>query len=244
MGGSYRFEKSETTTKGRGDWRQRLAAGTSHPRRSFGEAPDLPLRQSFLYSEDSKETHNSARGVECALLDDAPSVDYTNMSSLAPQETQLPRYPLLFTYRDPVFGNGFIASVTAANGRVLAVQEDQEWWVYGVNPGGLAGHGKDLAEAHADFRRGFTEVLHDIADGASSFAEFEREVGSFFNETNDVMESGWLDAVAMVRAHQLTVDDLPKVPAESRRELYVAMVVRPTSQNNALDDEMPMKLAA
>ena len=44
------------------------------------------------------------------------------------------KYPLLFTFRDKIEGRDFVAEVVA-HGRVLAVEEQEGWWLYGVQPG-------------------------------------------------------------------------------------------------------------
>lgn len=71
-------------------------------------------------------------------------------------------YPLLFTFRDKVSGNGFLANVVA-HGRSLASQEKDGWWIYGVEPGDLAAGGTTFAKAQCEFRKAFTTILFDIA---------------------------------------------------------------------------------
>ena len=61
--------------------------------------------------------------------------------------------PLIFTYRDLVYGTGILAEVRV-RGRVLAVTEQDGVWMYGVNPGGLAAPGATIPEAHAAFPGG------------------------------------------------------------------------------------------
>ena len=80
------------------------------------------------------------------------------------------RYPLLLGFRDLIAGNGFVASV-ALNGRALLVDEDDGFWMYGVNPGGLAAGGSTAAEALAEFRKDYRLVLFDIATEAEGFED-------------------------------------------------------------------------
>ena len=82
------------------------------------------------------------------------------------------KLPFLFSYRDTLFGNGFVVHVEAKNGRALSVHEEDGWWMYGVNPGGMAAHGDDPHAAHAAFRKTFSDVWLDIAKDTRSFAEF------------------------------------------------------------------------
>ena len=54
------------------------------------------------------------------------------------------RYPLMFTYRDVISGDGFLAGITLS-GRALMIKENDEWWMYGVRPGAIAETGKTPA---------------------------------------------------------------------------------------------------
>src|SRR5438045_1576115 len=94
------------------------------------------------------------------------------------------KIPLLFTYRDTLFGNGFIVEVNARHGRALCVREADAFWMYGINPGGIAAHGSDPDEAHIAFRTTFSNILKDLADEADSFDAFRATVVRFFDETN------------------------------------------------------------
>ncbi len=91
------------------------------------------------------------------------------------------KFPLLFGYRDLIAGNGYIAGV-ATDGRFLLDEDEDEYCVYGVNPGGIAGTGTDRHEALQDFRLGYRSVLHDIAENAANFSDFRAEVKRFFSE--------------------------------------------------------------
>lgn len=112
--------------------------------------------------------------------------------------------PLIFTYRDLIAGNGFQATV-AARGRALAhLDADDEIWIEGVQPGGMSGVGVSLREAHADFRRGFTGILIEIASRSADYASFEAEVHHFFYEQNQVAMQEWgASIVDPARAEQL-----------------------------------------
>jgi len=129
-------------------------------------------------------------------------------------------FPLLFTYRDRIVGLGFSALVTS-HGRVLAVEDDGEVWVYGVEPGGLAANGTDPKEALEAFRQTFTNVLRDLASETRSFADFEARVQTFFNAINEPNAEEWRRAVDAVRAGQLNIPNMRQEPAESRRFVQV-----------------------
>jgi hypothetical protein len=149
------------------------------------------------------------------------------------------KYPLLFQFKDKVHGRGFEAEVTIA-GRVLAVEETDGWWMYGVAPGGLAESGSTAPEAHATFRKAFSEILLDIAASTTDFRAFEAEVGRFFSETNEPYQRDWDAAVEEVRAGRVTAE-MKRLPAETERFCRVTKVEKKTP---ALELDPPTLLAA
>ncbi len=124
------------------------------------------------------------------------------------------RYPLLFGFRDLIAGKGFVAGVTL-RGRALLADEGDGFWMYGVNPGGLAAGGKTPGEAQAEFRQGYRSVLFDIAAQAGDFADFRQQAIAFFQETNRPTEREWEEAVAEVRKGNVVADWLPSKKVES-----------------------------
>jgi|SRR5436305_3832803 len=145
------------------------------------------------------------------------------------------RYPLLFGFRDLIAGNGFIAGV-ALNGRALLVDEEDGFWMYGVNPGALAAGGATAAEALAEFRKDYRLVLFDIATEAPSFEDFERGVSTFFNAVNEPTAAEWEEAVAEVRSGRVDADWLPKRRAEARLSVEVTKVEHPVPSANVPDE--------
>jgi len=144
-------------------------------------------------------------------------------------------YPLLFGRRELVEGNGFIARV-AVTGRALLSQEDEEFWVEGINPGGLAGKGQSPSEALADFCLAFRAILFDIASDAGSFQAFHDEAQRFFQETNAPALREWEEAVQRVRTGELDADWLSKRPAETQLGIEVTEVNHPAATNNELGE--------
>jgi len=129
------------------------------------------------------------------------------------------QYPLLFDRVDVVIGNGFVAGVVMKGRTLFSEEADDEFWMYGVNPGGVAEYGKTRPEVLAAFSRAYVEVLHDIAFEAGDFSSFEEHVTSFFLEDNRREE--WKAAVAEVRATQETVDWVPTASANTRRGVKI-----------------------
>src|SRR5436305_14223328 len=144
-------------------------------------------------------------------------------------------YPLLFARRELVEGNGFVARV-AVSGRALLADEEDEFWVEGINPGGFAASGKSPSEALAEFGTAFRAVLFDIASGAESFEELRAEVHRFFEETSVPALREWEEAVQQVRSGRLDDQWLAKRPAVTKLEIEVIEVSTPAPTNNALGD--------
>ena len=150
--------------------------------------------------------------------------------------------PFIFTYHDLVYGTGVLAEVRA-RGRVLAVEEDDGVWMYGINPGDLAASGTTILEAHAAFRKSFTAVLFDIAEAASNFEDFAAQTKQFFNEANAPVQAAWQEAVEAHRSNQFiggtAARDMVKLPAETPISIDVVLKAQDdfTTAFNELDQE-------
>lgn len=133
-------------------------------------------------------------------------------------------YPLLFGFRDLVAGRGFLAGI-AVHGRALLVQDDEEgYWMHGINPGGLSAGGSDAGEAQRAFRETYRTILFDISAGSKDFDEFKAEVERFFNGVSDQLLAKWSAAVQQVRAGEVHADWLRRVSSE---EVKVAIDIVP-----------------
>ncbi len=131
------------------------------------------------------------------------------------------RVPILFSFRDTVFGNGFAAEVCAQHGRALGVVESDGVWMYGINPGGMAAHGADPDDVHRAFRHAFSNILVDLAAEARDFGDFVTSVQVFFDETNEGYLADWTQAVAAVRQGEVDAPGLKRINAESKRSITV-----------------------
>ena len=152
----------------------------------------------------------------------------------------LQRLPLLFTYTDVVSGNGFRSRVTAC-GRVLAEEEAEGWWFYGVQPGGLAASGDTALEAHSKFREDFRLILFDLAEESTSFEDFKNRVERFFNEVTEDTLAEWKETVQAVRDGKVVVGKeaatLPKIDAYSARYVEVSQLADLASVTDNVTDQ-------
>jgi hypothetical protein len=115
-------------------------------------------------------------------------------------------YPLIFTYRDAVSGNGFLAGVTIT-GRALMRHEDEKWWMYGVRPAGIAEAGNTPNETFLSFRQRYSAVLFDIAAESESFEAFREEVERFFYEADNAEEQLWAEAHLLFKSGKVTPEE-------------------------------------
>ena len=142
-------------------------------------------------------------------------------------------YPLLFSFRDVVAGNGYYAGVVI-DGRAILVEDEEGSWFYGVEPGGVAGHGDTAQEAHQDFRAGYRSVLADLSDEADDFAAFKRLAMDFLTTVNRPNEVLWEGAVERVRSGELDLNWLPQRSSDLKREVKVVELRE--DPRNAIND--------
>lgn len=131
--------------------------------------------------------------------------------------------PLLFTFRDTIYGVDFAAQVVT-HGRVVMTNEGDTYWMYGVLPGGLAAEGPTPDDAYAEFRRTFLGVLFDIAESARGFDDFEAQAREFFQAETAETARQWAEGVEKVRAGQITAKGIPKHPAEAERGIDIKLI--------------------
>ena len=115
-------------------------------------------------------------------------------------------YPLIFTYKDAVSGNGFLAGVLVT-GRALITKEDDQWCMYGVTPAGIAETGSTAIETFKSFRERYRAVLYDIAAEVSSFDAFQAEVNNFFAEGDPREEELWVEAHRLLKSGEVKPEE-------------------------------------
>lgn len=139
-------------------------------------------------------------------------------------------WPLLFTYKGPVFGKGFLSYVELC-GKLLAVPETEGVWLNGVNPGAVAVGAKTLDEANRELRDTLTRVFVDFAEHADSFGGFKAAVERFYNESDQETLDEWAQTVEAVRK------GLVPIPSGLQREPGWTCFVRVTEKS--LDQVTP-----
>ena len=103
-------------------------------------------------------------------------------------------WPLVFSYRGLVSGNGFSAIVDAVC-RVLAEEQDSGGiWMNGAEPGGFAAGGNDIDSAHVALTKMFRDILADTAEEAAGFDAFSSEMNRFFQDIDRGVNRAWLKA--------------------------------------------------
>lgn len=115
-------------------------------------------------------------------------------------------WPLLFTHRGIILGNGFLADIEL-HGRILARAEADGVWIDGVNPAAIALGAATLNDTHAELRSTLARVFIDFAEQTRTFEEFKARAEAFFHETDDESARAWTAAVEAVRAGLMLVPD-------------------------------------
>ena len=155
--------------------------------------------------------------------------------------------PLMFGFNDLVMGRGFVAEVNT-DGRGALALEGGEWWMSGVNPGGVAASGATEAEALASFRNAYRLVLKDSAMLANSFEEFSRDVKAIFASTTLELIDGWKAAVVAIHegAAAGPFKDLPSLPSDgvSFAVTITRVVVKTALPKRGNDQEFCVPLVA
>jgi hypothetical protein len=151
-------------------------------------------------------------------------------------------YPLVFSFRDLIAGNGFVAAV-AMDGHVLLSEEEGGFWMYGVQPGSIAAGAELRDSAFKKFKDGYLSVLFDMAAEATSFEAFELNVKSFFAQVNAPNAKDWAHALAEVRASNIELPNLAKVPAGSKSPTLTIAKMTPERANSGVNEFSVMAMA-
>jgi len=147
------------------------------------------------------------------------------------------QYPLLFTFRQKVEGNNYLADVKAY-GRLLAEEEDGTWWMYGVNPGGLAASGSTRAEAYSEFRETLAKVLYDLATDVPDFHAFRGAAQRFFYETDQETVSEWEAARELVKSGEIDIKGMRREESKSPALIEVDRKQEFHPQGNTVDSQL------
>jgi predicted RNase H-like HicB family nuclease len=109
-------------------------------------------------------------------------------------------YPVMFTVRDTVAGNGFLGAVTISGRAVIFLdEEDGKWWVYGVRPGAIAETGNTPEEAFLRFRNTYKNLLFDLAEESTDYDAFREAVEGFYYQKDQGEEDRWQSAFMAIR---------------------------------------------
>lgn len=151
-------------------------------------------------------------------------------------------YPVMYTLRDAVSGNGFLAGVTLSGRALMTKESDGKWWVYGVRPGAIAESGATPEEAFLRFRNTYKNVLFDLAEGAKDYCTFRDSVENFYFQADDEEEERWQEAFNAIRSGNFVPDDeffgkMPREAPETRpTQLHVARLDKQAQRYRPTDN--------
>lgn len=155
-------------------------------------------------------------------------------------------YAMLFKFKDWIQGPGFIAGVRVEGRVLMTKEEDGQWWVYGVTPGGLSESDADPQKAYAKFREFLKGILYDLAEEAGNFEAFKTKVAKFVVETDEHDAAIWDKAREDMRSGKVQPDgpflgQLIKVTAPSPARLVECIRLDPAPAKTPVVE--PMALA-
>lgn len=114
-------------------------------------------------------------------------------------------YPIFFAFKDVVACGQFKALIQA-RGKALLTYEGNKWWMYGVQPGGMAASGSDVGEAFKAFNRTFGHIIRDIAEEVAHCPnEFEKTARRFFDDIDEEEQRTWQEARDKIRSGEMGV---------------------------------------
>ena len=134
------------------------------------------------------------------------------------------RYPIVYTYRDLIAGNGFVATVETTGRCLMEDFGENDVWVTGVHPSGFSAGADNQQSASEAFQREHRVALLDMAHDAPDFDSFRVMVHDFHAQKSEIGEMEWWEAVRQVRAGTITSDWLQKVSADTAPTLGVRYI--------------------
>jgi predicted RNase H-like HicB family nuclease len=154
----------------------------------------------------------------------------------------MPDYPVMFTVRDAVSGNGYLAGVTLSGRAVMCQEDDGSWWVYGVRPGAIAETGDTPEAAFLRFRNTYRNLLFDLAEESETYDTFRAAVEEFYYQPDPDEEERWELAFKAIRSGSIVPESgffskLPKQAPETRpTQLTVERLDKPSTRYKPTDN--------
>ncbi len=153
---------------------------------------------------------------------------------------------MLFKYRSPILGKGFVA-VVEMHGRLLAHPDTDQGpdgvWIDGVNPGALALPAQNIRSASQSLQSALTGVLVDLAEESDSFEAFSRAVEQYFHDTDPETAGEWEASVAEVQMGRISSPGLLPV-LSATLPLFVAVTRKVIESVTPKDNPAPEPVLA
>ncbi len=134
-------------------------------------------------------------------------------------------YPLFMDFRLPVPCKGFWVGITM-RGRLLLEEDGDEFWVYGVNPGGISAFGPNKDAALNAFTVRLREVVSDAAEAADKFPTFKMEIEESF-ATNDEYAALWEEARKQIREGTRDLPGMKRDESEYEASILIEEIEKP-----------------
>jgi len=144
------------------------------------------------------------------------------------------KFPLVYRFRT-FFANESFSVGVVISGRALATFEDEECWLYGVQPGAIAESGADLQDAYFSFRRMLFRVLLGYFNESETFEDFYAAAKTFLEDQDAAEFADWQAAATAVRQGEKLPEPFSKLPM-LRKEMKDEWAIWRLDQGAALQD--------
>jgi hypothetical protein len=134
---------------------------------------------------------------------------------------------LLYSLSVAVPGRDFVAGVRV-QARALMRAEDDQWWMSGIELGGVSDYGATPMQAYVAFKACLNEALTEVAQDAEGYEAFCADAENLFRDKNVLYEQRWLAARAAIRDGSIdpgpAFADLPRERGEPRVDIRVQLI--------------------
>jgi len=114
--------------------------------------------------------------------------------------------PLFFSFAD-LISSCDAQAIIEVHGRALMSRQDGLWWITAVCPAGFAAGGTDPQKAFREFRRGFFNIIKDMAEEAEGPEHFKLAVSNFAKTLHEIDDDRWKQARHLIRAGKTLVPE-------------------------------------
>jgi predicted RNase H-like HicB family nuclease len=143
-------------------------------------------------------------------------------------------YPLIFTFNEAVViknvktNVGYFLFVNGRGKALMTTGETGDYWINGVQPGGMSEGGKTVKEALYNFKTAIHNILLDIAGYSENDVDFTKEVKDFFAGIDDNDLKLWEKARKTIKTGEVEINseisNLKKETEEIKTYINISLI--------------------